>query len=1055
VASKQELEILLKARNLSAEAFRSVEASVSHLGDQAKKTQAGFSGMGTGVNDSLKSIGAAFPPAVAQADAALGAVRKTTSEIGQYMAGAFTVGAVVSFGKTILAAGDQIQRMADQTSLGTAEVQKLQYISSQTGPSVESLVGAVQNLQQRLGEGDAGAVGALKRLNINLEDFEKLNAYEQMSLLSTGIRGVEDPTQQAAIAADLFGRSWKEILPAIKADMEALGNQAPIMSQQTVESLDRIGDALGRVKQQAIAWGGSFVLAIEGAGYAAWDFFSKFNPEHFGVANSELLKLAARVNDPDGLRGAFTKLKPPVVAVGEAIKATAAQWSAADIDAVTAHLNAQREELDDTARASKAYADEVTRLRAQISGAAMQDDLRKLVAAWRGLSPAVRENELVQRRLLERYQALRKEIGPSALGADFDRLALKMGALEPPVKRYAAAVEDVFAFTRELHKETLLFAGDIEPKVLAPIWDVIGTIGTELPKEVGKGVQDVSADLAWQFGSLADQIAMSIGGAFGGLISSAAQAIEAIVANAKDKFSGLAGFFNSKTGKGIVAGAGIGVEGFGSGYGAGAQMGSTKGAIVGGASGALSGMAAGAAIGAMGGPIGAVGGAVIGGIAGVLGGIFGGAKKKKEEAAALKDARAQLVASFGDMENLRKVAASVGVSIDQAFSTKSPKEFESIVGRLNDALEKQKRTLEGLAVAAEGLNLRVAASFTPVNGAIKGSAEEFERLGVLASGIFARQVKETGDVISAIGAIGPSLELLAGAQASLGVEASGTFGKLLRFREIVETNKPVADSLSALNQIVRGLAEAGGLTREELAAVGQDAAAQFAALQTGGASANEALALMAPTLQVLWEQQKKLGGTTDETTAALLRQAEEQGVVGARQQDVNQQILDVLLSIADVFGAKLPAGLRTFAGEAETALGGTVAAARAAAGGIEGAFAGIRPTIYVDYEYEDPEAPASGAPHALGGSVPFSPGGRLVRVAERQTERIVSDDQLAAIVARAMAQAGAAMGGSSGPSTVVVKVGERELRSMIVEAANDGLANGEIRGSSRNIRSRA
>src|SRR4029077_7480166 len=71
-----------------------------------------------------------------------------------------SVGAVVSFAQSILDAGDHIQKMADQTSLSTDEVQRLMFISSQTGTSVETMVGAIQNLQQRLPGGVHGAVGA-------------------------------------------------------------------------------------------------------------------------------------------------------------------------------------------------------------------------------------------------------------------------------------------------------------------------------------------------------------------------------------------------------------------------------------------------------------------------------------------------------------------------------------------------------------------------------------------------------------------------------------------------------------------------------------------------------------------------------------------------------------------------------------------------------------------------------------------------------------------------------------------------------------------------------
>ncbi len=229
----------------------------------------------------------------------------TASKMSTAIAGAFTITAVEQFAQTILGAASSFQKMADQTGLSVVEVQKLDFIAGQTDVSVSSLVSAVQNLQQRLGDNNSGAVGALAKLGINAEAFNKLSTYEQVTSLSEAIRGIKDPTEQASLAAAVFGKNWKEILPAIKAGMKDVGDQAVTMSKETVESLGRIDDALKAARATGIAWGGSFVLAIEGAGFALGDFLSKFDPSHFGVANSELLKLAKTLNDPDGVKGAF------------------------------------------------------------------------------------------------------------------------------------------------------------------------------------------------------------------------------------------------------------------------------------------------------------------------------------------------------------------------------------------------------------------------------------------------------------------------------------------------------------------------------------------------------------------------------------------------------------------------------------------------------------------------------------------------------------------------------------------------------------------------------
>lgn len=270
----------------------------------------------------------AFKASVQGAETSLKNMEATGTRLGTsfdsvkaQILGAFTVGALVSFGREILDAGDKIQKMADQTGLGTDEVQKLQYIAGQSGTSIESLVGAVQNLQVRLGDDNTGAAGAMAKLGIHADAFNKLGTYDQMTALADGIRSVKDPTEQASLAAALFGKTWKEILPAIKSGMKEVGDQAPTMAEETVKALDRVGDAMTRSKQQAVTWGGGLLLAIEGAGFAFGDFLSKFNPEHFGVATSEILKMQGAFNDPDGLKGALASIPPFVPPIVEGMHA--------------------------------------------------------------------------------------------------------------------------------------------------------------------------------------------------------------------------------------------------------------------------------------------------------------------------------------------------------------------------------------------------------------------------------------------------------------------------------------------------------------------------------------------------------------------------------------------------------------------------------------------------------------------------------------------------------------------------------------------------------------
>lgn len=282
----------------------------------------------TGLQDGVKRAATATEGLQSSFDGVQSAARK----MGTVLVSALSVGAVMGFAREVLQAADTIKKMADQTGLTTDQVQRLQHIAGQSGTSMGSLVSAIQNLQQRLGDDNSGATGAIKKLGINFEAFQRLDPYAQMVVLADGIKGIQDPTDQASAAAAIFGKNWKEILPAIKSGMEEVGAQAAIMSTETIQSLDQIGDELEALKQQSIVWGAGVYEAFVFVGTGVHDFLSRFNPEHFGVATSQLNRMYRAVNDPNGLVGALNQAQQSasgftleVGKVGTVVAATAAE----------------------------------------------------------------------------------------------------------------------------------------------------------------------------------------------------------------------------------------------------------------------------------------------------------------------------------------------------------------------------------------------------------------------------------------------------------------------------------------------------------------------------------------------------------------------------------------------------------------------------------------------------------------------------------------------------------------------------------------------------------
>lgn len=190
--------------------------------------------------------------------------------------------------------------------------------------------------------------------------------------------------------------------------------------------------------------------------------------------------------------------------------------------------------------------------------------------------------------------------------------------------------------------------------------------------------------------------------------------------------------------------------------------------------------------------------------------------------------------------------------------------------------------------------------------------EEFQRVGQYAVMAFSQTLAQTMSLPTALATVQDELKVLRDVADEFGFSSSEAVAKLLHISEVVEVNKDVFESLDGLTQMMRGLGQAGIATKEDFELFGKDAVSLFETLISRGVDSNEALALMAPTLQLLWEHQQKFGTFTDEATQNLIDQGVAVGVVGENQRSVMDNVLQVLIAIGESLGADIPANLRRF-----------------------------------------------------------------------------------------------------------------------------------------------
>ena len=179
--------------------------------------------------------------------------------------------------------------------------------------------------------------------------------------------------------------------------------------------------------------------------------------------------------------------------------------------------------------------------------------------------------------------------------------------------------------------------------------------------------------------------------------------------------------------------------------------------------------------------------------------------------------------------------------------------------------------------------------------------DDFDRMGRLAVVSFTAAIASGQTFLQALSGIGDGLDDLIATQAAMGFKAQGVFSNLLDVKKFAADHQTLVNSIDGINQMLTGLHNSGLLDQDTFTDLGDQAAKMFGQMTDDGLSTTEALATMRPTLQTLWDLQKRFGLKTDDATQSLLDQATASGIVGEKFSDAQLQMVDALNRLIDRF----------------------------------------------------------------------------------------------------------------------------------------------------------
>jgi hypothetical protein len=332
--------------------LKTIQAEMTDLQGKVKGGELSFDelertmrkiGQAEGLEKKLKAIGdesAISAPKVDNLSKELEGVGAKVSGLGGFfdesfakMAGAVSVGniAAAGFNKAVdlafTAAQSVVQGFGDALDLGG----RLSELSARTGESAGKLlvletafknaglgaetvgtsINKLQNFMQDAANGGDKQVDTMKRLGISMTELQGKTPTEQMQIFADKIAAIDDPTQRAATASDVFGDKLggkllpllTDFSPALDDAREKVGSMEQVMDENAA-TFDAAGEKIDAVKGKMAAFAAGVLSEVIPAVDDLGSSMEKVDAAGLGQRVGEYLT-PILVNLTDATRGAI------------------------------------------------------------------------------------------------------------------------------------------------------------------------------------------------------------------------------------------------------------------------------------------------------------------------------------------------------------------------------------------------------------------------------------------------------------------------------------------------------------------------------------------------------------------------------------------------------------------------------------------------------------------------------------------------------------------------------------------------------------------------------
>jgi hypothetical protein len=137
--------------------------------------------------------------------------------------------------------GGNLADASAQTGVAVDKLMELQFAFELAGMQANDVQPALAKLQRSIAEAASGSAEAAQKfaiMGVNIADIQGLSADEQLKRVGAAINAIENPTQRAAMAMEVFGKSGGKLLTlfsdfGMEGVQNALGKQSAVMLENS------------------------------------------------------------------------------------------------------------------------------------------------------------------------------------------------------------------------------------------------------------------------------------------------------------------------------------------------------------------------------------------------------------------------------------------------------------------------------------------------------------------------------------------------------------------------------------------------------------------------------------------------------------------------------------------------------------------------------------------------------------------------------------------------------------------------------------------------------